>query len=249
MQQLCGFWQVQVFISDTASFQKFTLEKWAQPLGNLKFHRACWFENKQWFWDFRPSNGKFANWNYENWLCAASLEKQICSNCAASAEKLLCSCRQCRLSSIFHIVCVYIYIYIYIYICIYIYCLHIYIYVYIYIYIYIHTSIYIYIYICTVGSLLLRKPAAPPPSTCPQHRRTSLPPQKSRGVGDEAVWTAVRGEKWRASRFRLCFRGHLSPIGASTWLQIMRIGPMIPGPRTQRMKHRLQLLKGMFRSP
>ena len=38
-----------------ASFQKFNMVKRARPLGDLNFQRACWSENKQWFWDLRPS--------------------------------------------------------------------------------------------------------------------------------------------------------------------------------------------------
>ena len=39
----------------TASSQKLSLDKWAQPLGNLDFQRACWSENKQWsgIWDLQ----------------------------------------------------------------------------------------------------------------------------------------------------------------------------------------------------
>ena len=40
--------------TDTASFQKFNMDKWAQPLGDLNFQRASWIEHKQWFWDLRP---------------------------------------------------------------------------------------------------------------------------------------------------------------------------------------------------
>ena len=46
--------------------QKFNLEKWAQPLGDLNNQRAS-CEHKQWFWDLRPSIWPFANWDYENW--------------------------------------------------------------------------------------------------------------------------------------------------------------------------------------
>ena len=38
-----------------ASFQNFNLEKWAQTLGGLNFSRAFRSEDKQWFWDLRPS--------------------------------------------------------------------------------------------------------------------------------------------------------------------------------------------------
>ena len=50
-----------------ASFQKFNLEKWAQPLGDLNNQRALWSEYKQWFWDLRPSIWNLANRNHENW--------------------------------------------------------------------------------------------------------------------------------------------------------------------------------------
>ena len=38
-----------------ASFQKFKLDKRAQPLGDLNFQRACRSEHEQGFWDLRPS--------------------------------------------------------------------------------------------------------------------------------------------------------------------------------------------------
>ena len=53
--------------ANTASFQKFNLEKWAQPLGDLNFQRASRSDNKQWFWDLRPSTWNLATWNCDNW--------------------------------------------------------------------------------------------------------------------------------------------------------------------------------------
>ena len=38
----------------TTSSQRFNLEKWAQPLGDLNFQRAFWSEHEQWFLDLRP---------------------------------------------------------------------------------------------------------------------------------------------------------------------------------------------------
>ena len=56
-------------LSATASFQKLNLEneKWALPLRYLNFQRAWVIDNKQCFWDLRPSNWKLANCNHENW--------------------------------------------------------------------------------------------------------------------------------------------------------------------------------------
>ena len=55
--------------SSRASFQKFNLWKWGQPLGDLNFQRASWSEHKRWFWALRPSIWNFANRIYENWPC------------------------------------------------------------------------------------------------------------------------------------------------------------------------------------
>ena len=38
----------------TASFQKFNLDKWAEPLEDLNFQMAFRSEHKKWFWDVRP---------------------------------------------------------------------------------------------------------------------------------------------------------------------------------------------------
>ena len=36
-------------------FSKAQSGKWAQPLGDLNFQRACWSAHKQWLWDLSPS--------------------------------------------------------------------------------------------------------------------------------------------------------------------------------------------------
>ena len=53
--------EVSSAISNTVSSRKLNLERWAQALGDLNFQRAFWREHKQWFWDLRPSIGKFVN--------------------------------------------------------------------------------------------------------------------------------------------------------------------------------------------
>ena len=53
-------------IMATASFQKFNLEHWAQPLGDFNFQRACRSEHEQCFWDVRPSVRNVADRNREN---------------------------------------------------------------------------------------------------------------------------------------------------------------------------------------
>ena len=40
----------------TASFRKINMGKWAQPLADLNFQRACSSEYKQWLLELRPSN-------------------------------------------------------------------------------------------------------------------------------------------------------------------------------------------------
>ena len=42
-------------IGHSANLRKFNLGKWAQTLGDLNFQRAFLIENRQWFWDLRPS--------------------------------------------------------------------------------------------------------------------------------------------------------------------------------------------------
>ena len=44
-----------------ASFQELSLEKWALPLGDLNFQRACLRQDKQRSWDSRPSILNVAN--------------------------------------------------------------------------------------------------------------------------------------------------------------------------------------------
>ena len=55
-------------IARSVSLQKLSQEMWPQPLGDLNFERAGWSENKQWFWDLRPSNWEFTICICENWL-------------------------------------------------------------------------------------------------------------------------------------------------------------------------------------
>ena len=51
-----------VRVDRTASFQTINLDKWAEPLRDLNFQRACWSETKQWVWDFETLNLTFCAW-------------------------------------------------------------------------------------------------------------------------------------------------------------------------------------------
>ena len=54
-------------LQSTTSFQKCHLEEWAQTLGGLNVQRACLGQDKQWFWDLRPSNHNILRiGNHEN---------------------------------------------------------------------------------------------------------------------------------------------------------------------------------------